>query len=164
MSGEEQLFNNVTKQDLGMVTFGDNSKARAVGISFVDFAGITQVEHVLLVDGLKHNLLSISYLCDEGNIVTFEHDKCIIKSLETKETRFVAQRRKNMYVLQLKELADQDVCLIANKSYQLQLWHRRLSHTSTNVIEKLQRLDIVEGLPKLIIQTDAVCEACAKSK
>ena len=119
MSGEEQLFNNVTKQDLGSVTFGDNSKARAVGISSVSFVGTTQVEQVLLVDGLKHNLLSISQLCDEGNIVIFEHDKCIIKSLETKKTRFVTQCRKNMYVLQLKELADLDVCLVANKSDQL---------------------------------------------
>ena len=49
MSGKEQLFNNVTEQDLGSVIFGDNSKARAVGIGSVDF-----------VDGLKHNLLSIS--------------------------------------------------------------------------------------------------------
>ena len=137
MSGEEQLFYNVTKQDLGSVTFGDNSKARAVGIGSVDFAGTTQVEQVLLIDGLKHNLLSISQLCDEGNIVTFEHDKCIIRSPESKATRFVAQRRKNMYVLQLKELEDQDVCLVASKSDQLQLWHRRLEHASTSVIEKL---------------------------
>ena len=60
MSGEEQLFNNVTKQDLGSVTFGDNFRARAVGIGSVGFAGTTQIEQVLLVDGLKHNLLSIS--------------------------------------------------------------------------------------------------------
>ena len=41
MSGEEQLFNNVTKQDLGSVTFGDNSKARDVGIGSVGFTGTT---------------------------------------------------------------------------------------------------------------------------
>ena len=137
MNGEEQFFNNVTKQDLSSVTFDDNFKARAVSIGSVDFAGTTQVEQVLLVDGLKHNLLSISQLCDEGNIVTFKHDKCIIKSPESKETRFVAQRRKNMYILQLKELVNQDVCLVANKSDQLQLWHRRLGHASASVIEKL---------------------------
>ena len=51
MSEEEQLFNNVTKQDLGLVTFGDNSRARAVGIGFVGFIGTTKVEQVLLVDG-----------------------------------------------------------------------------------------------------------------
>ena len=136
MSGEEQLFNNVTKQDLGSVTFGDNFKARVVGISSVGFIGTTQVEQVLLVDGLKHNLLSISQLCDEENIIIFEYDKCIIKSSESKKIRFVGQRHKNMYVLQLKELADQDVFLIASKSDQLHLWHRRLGHASTSVIEK----------------------------
>ena len=41
MSGEEQLFNNVIKQDLGSITFDDNSKARVVGIGFVSFAGTT---------------------------------------------------------------------------------------------------------------------------
>ena len=60
MSGEEQLFNNVTKQDLSMVTFGDNSKVRVVGIGSIGLTGTTQVEQVLLVDGLKHNLLRIS--------------------------------------------------------------------------------------------------------
>ena len=105
-----------TKQDLGSVTFSDNSRARAVGVGSIGFAGTMQVEQVLLVDGLKHNLLSISQLCDEVNIVTFKHDTCIIKSLETKKMRFIAQRRKNMYVLQLKELADQDVCLVVSKS------------------------------------------------
>ena len=69
-----------------------------------------------------------------------------------------------MYVLQLKELADQDVCLVASKLDQQQLWHRRLGHASTSVIEKLQMLNIVEGLPKFNTQTDVVCEACAKGK
>ena len=44
MSGEEQLFNNVTKKDFGSVTFGDNSKARAVSIGSVSFAGSTHVK------------------------------------------------------------------------------------------------------------------------
>ena len=60
MSGEEQLFNIVIKKDYGSVTFGDNSKTRVVGIGSIDFVGSTQVEQVLLVKGLKHNLLSIS--------------------------------------------------------------------------------------------------------
>ena len=119
MSGEEQLFNNVTKQDLGSVTFDDNSKARAVGIGSVGFTGTTQVEQVLLINGLKYNLLSISQLCDKRNIIIFKKGQCIIKTLELEETRFITQRHKNMYVLQLKELVDQDVCLVASKSDQL---------------------------------------------
>ena len=41
MSGEEQLFNNVTNNDFRLVTFGDNSKERVVGIGSVSFAGST---------------------------------------------------------------------------------------------------------------------------
>ena len=79
------------------------------------------MEQVLLVEDLKHNLLSISPLCDEGNVVIFEQNQYIIKTPESEEARFVAQRHKNMYILQLKELVDQDVCLIASKIDQLQL-------------------------------------------
>ena len=53
-------------------SFGDNSKTRTVDIGSVDFASSTQVEEVFLVEGLKHNLLSISQLCDKTNIVIFE--------------------------------------------------------------------------------------------
>ena len=44
MSGEEHLFNIMTKQDLGSVIFSDNSKVRAVGIGSISFTGLTQVE------------------------------------------------------------------------------------------------------------------------
>ena len=74
MSGEEQLFNIMTKKDLRSVTFGDNSKTRTVGIGSIDFVGSTQVEQVLLVEGLKHNLLNINQLCDKRNIIIFEKD------------------------------------------------------------------------------------------
>ena len=56
MSEEEQLFNNVIKKDYDMVNFRDNSKVRTVGIGSIDFAVTTQVEQVLLIDRLKHNL------------------------------------------------------------------------------------------------------------
>ena len=36
------------------------------------------VDFVALVDGLKHNLLSISQLCEKGNEVLFTKEPCII--------------------------------------------------------------------------------------
>ena len=69
-----------------------------------------------------------------------------------------------MYILQLKELVDQAVCLIASKSDQLQLWHIRFGHASISIIEKLQRLNIIEGLPKLNTKMEAVCGACVWGK
>ena len=72
----------MTKQDFVLVTFSDNSKARAVGIGSIGFVGSTWVEEVFLVKGLKYNLLSISQLCNEGNVVIFEKDQYTIKTQE----------------------------------------------------------------------------------
>ena len=41
MSGEEQLFNDVTRNNYDSIIFGDNFKARVVGIGSVGFAGST---------------------------------------------------------------------------------------------------------------------------
>lgn len=36
------------------------------------------IENVLLVSGLRHNLLSISQSCDKGYKIIFEKDDCLI--------------------------------------------------------------------------------------
>ena len=55
----------------GDVTFGDNSKQQIEGISLIGNKSSTFNENVLLVNGFKHNLLSISQLCDKGFKVIF---------------------------------------------------------------------------------------------
>ena len=40
------------------------------------------IEKVALVDGLKHNLLSINQLCDNGNKVHFSQKSCFIENKE----------------------------------------------------------------------------------
>ena len=40
--------------------FGDNRKGRIIGQSFIGNNFSSLIENVLLVDGLKHNLLSIN--------------------------------------------------------------------------------------------------------
>ena len=48
------------------MTFGDNGKGRIIGHGSIGNNSSSLIENVLLVDGLKHNLLSISQLCDKG--------------------------------------------------------------------------------------------------
>ena len=50
----------------GDVTFGDNSKGQIKGIGKIGNKFFIFIENVLLVNGLKYNLLSISQLCDKG--------------------------------------------------------------------------------------------------
>ena len=53
------------------MTFGDNGKGRIIGHDSIGNNSSSLIENVLLVDGLKHNLLSISQLCDKCFKVIF---------------------------------------------------------------------------------------------
>ena len=44
----------------GTVTFGDDSKGKIIGTGNIKIGSSSLIENVVLVDGLKHNLLSIS--------------------------------------------------------------------------------------------------------
>ena len=60
----------------GTVTFGDDAKGKIIGIGNVKFGTSSLIENVVLVDGLKHNLLSVSQLCDKGFDVVFDNVVC----------------------------------------------------------------------------------------
>lgn len=44
------------------------------------------------------------------------------------------------------------------------VWHRRLGHVSMRRISRINKLNLVRGLPKLKFNSDALCEACQKGK
>ena len=60
MTEDQEKFSTLTLQKGGQVTFGDNSKGKIMGIGTVSMSSNLTIENVLLVKGLKHNLLSIS--------------------------------------------------------------------------------------------------------
>ena len=60
MTGDESKFDFLTKRKGGYVTFGGNAKRRIIGQGNIGNGTSSLIESVLLVDGLKHNLLSIS--------------------------------------------------------------------------------------------------------
>ena len=71
MTGDKEQFHKLDAKDEVHVTFGDNAKGKIIGIREIGNPQLLSIHHVLFVDGLKHNLLSISQLCDMGNKVTF---------------------------------------------------------------------------------------------
>ena len=56
----------------GTVTFGDDPKGTIIGIGNIKIGTYPLIENLVLVDGLKHNLVSISQLCDHGLKVVFD--------------------------------------------------------------------------------------------
>ena len=60
MTGDESKFAFLTKKKGGYVSFGDNAKRRIIGQGNIGNGTSFLIESVLLVDGSKHNLLSIT--------------------------------------------------------------------------------------------------------
>ena len=56
---------NVVEKAGPVVTFGDNSKGITQGYGSLQ-AGNVIIDQVSVVQGLQHNLLSISQFCDKG--------------------------------------------------------------------------------------------------
>ena len=57
-------------------SFGDDSKGTIISIGYIKIGSSSLIENVILVDGLKHNLMSISQLCDRGYKVAFDDLSC----------------------------------------------------------------------------------------
>ena len=68
----------------GTVTFGDDSKSTIIGIGNIQNGASPLIENVVLVDGLKHNLLR-SQLCDRGLKVVFDDSSCKIFDCKTND-------------------------------------------------------------------------------
>jgi len=60
ITGDKDQFIILEMKEGGLVTFGDNGKEKIIGIGKIKITPSTFIENVLLVDKLKHNLLSIS--------------------------------------------------------------------------------------------------------
>ena len=114
MTGDESQFITLDAKNGGMVTFGDNGKGKIIGIGNIDITPSKYIKNILLVDGLKHNLLSISQFCDKGYKVIFESSLCIVTSSNVKGIKFVGHRYGNIYMVDLDNLSMQNMqCLMA---------------------------------------------------
>ena len=121
------------------------------------------LDNVFLVDGLKHNLISISQLCDMNYEVCFDANSCKVVCPKSKELKLKGSRVGNVYLTFLGSSRMENY-LVTNFSQNTWLWHNRLGHASMNLINKLVKHDLVNGLPKLKFERDHICGTCMKGK
>jgi hypothetical protein len=82
MAGDKSKFLTLSENKSGNVTFGNDAPGKIKGKGMVSLNnGKGKSQYVLFVDGLKHNLLSVSQVCDKGCEVVFTSKDCKIKSL-----------------------------------------------------------------------------------
>ena len=55
------------------------------------------IDYMLLVKGLKYNLLSISQFCDKGNQVIFKTSQHLVINQANKQVKLVGKRINNIY-------------------------------------------------------------------
>ena len=128
MTGDRNNFLSFESREGGSVTFGNNEKASIKGI-----CTIGKFENVHYVDGLKHNLISISQLCDNDFEVGFKSDSCEIKHSSSNKVLFNGSRIKNVYVLYLDELPPESCFVSLEKDKWI--WHK-----SSEIIDKVSMI------------------------
>ena len=71
------MFQCLTPYHGGTITFEGNKKGIETGMGKIGIHPYPSIDNVLFVEGLNHNLLSISQLCDSGYGVSFNKDECV---------------------------------------------------------------------------------------
>ena len=100
MTGYQRKFLSLKKKG-GNVAFGDDSSTKILGKRTVNLGSENvKAGKVLLVEKLKHNLLSVNKMCDQGYTLMFDSQRWKIKEEGSEILVATATRRpSNIYVL-----------------------------------------------------------------
>ena len=100
-------------QDGGIVTFGDDSKGNIIGIGNIKIGSFSLIENIVLVDGLKYNLLSICQLCDRDFKAIFDDSSCNVLDGKTDAYILFRFRENNVNIINMLNLDCNATCLNA---------------------------------------------------
>ncbi|KAJ9536026.1 LOW QUALITY PROTEIN: hypothetical protein OSB04_un000809 [Centaurea solstitialis] len=144
------------------VTFGGNGKGQTRGYGTLT-NGVTMFKRVAYVEGLMHNLLSISQLCDKNHKVSFSKKKCKVKN-RRKEVILTGVRQADIYIINMNTSTD-NFCFVSRASTDTNwLWHKCLSYLNFKTLNQLCINNLVVGLPDFRYTKVSLCSACEKGK
>ncbi|KAI3733481.1 hypothetical protein L6452_12924 [Arctium lappa] len=163
MTGQRDLLTEYKEEKGPSVTFGGNGKGYTRGFGVLS-NGTTTFRRVAYVDGLKHNLLSISQLCDKDYEVRFTKKACSVLN-EKGKLALSGHRRENVYVIDMDSTITENLCFLSKASSNVNwLWHKRLSHLNFKTLNSLSSKKLVSGLPQHSYAKESLCSACEKGK
>ncbi|XP_043717541.1 uncharacterized protein LOC122665457 [Telopea speciosissima] len=138
MTGDKDRFLSLNAVEGGSVRFDNNDGAKIKGRGSIKLdKGKLKSNNVLYVSGLKHNLLSVSQLCDDGHAVLFIKEECVIKKTKNGKT-VVAQGTRTIGNLYVLLDVGEDKCMLSQEDENW-LWHRRLGHINFKNLAKLSK-------------------------
>ena len=117
-----------------------------------------KLKDVMLMNGLKANLINISQLCDDNLFVQFTKESCLV----TNNSNLCVMKEKrppdNCYLLAFSMTCY--TTLIKNSD----IWHRRLGHISPRRRNETITTYIVLGIPKMKVNPRKICGSCQFGK
>ena len=115
MTGRKSLLTEFERRSGPTVSFGDGNKGEILGYDSIKLENII-IEHVSLVERLKHTLLSISQLSEKGYHALFDNTKCTITSMSSRETMLISQKHGNIYEASLSDATQGKVICLFSKA------------------------------------------------
>ena len=82
-SEKEKLHSYNALEKEKNVSFGNDTLAIIKAKGSIFLKENVKARNVMYVDGLKHNSLSVSQMCDQGNEVVFRSNGCVVRELDT---------------------------------------------------------------------------------
>jgi len=115
MTGDKSKLSDFVSKDGGYVMFGDNNKGKIMGEGSIGNQDETQIKNVLYVDKLKHNLLSISQLCDKGFKIEFNRNCCLISEAISSKALHIGKRISSIYMLNVEQASFHELSCLVSK-------------------------------------------------
>jgi hypothetical protein len=162
MIGDNDIFVTLKKEKYGSVLFGNDNSAKFIGKVTVKLGSKdTMTENVLLVENMKHNLLSVSQMCDQGHTLLFNSKKCKIRKEGLDKLVVKAIRTpNNIYIL--NEIENERCCL--GNGDESWLWHRRMGHMHFDNFVKINIKEMVRKIPKISKPSNTMSRHCQHGK
>jgi hypothetical protein len=162
MTGDRDRFLSLIKETDGSVSFRNDDSAKTIGEGTVRIGNKnTKEKNVLLVEYMKHNLISVIQMCDQGHKVTANSQKYEIrKEGSGKLISIAARTSSNIYVL--GEIGNEKCCL--GKEDESWIWHKRMGHIHFDNLVKVNKREPVREMPQITKQTNTLCKHCQQGK
>ncbi|XP_027772696.1 uncharacterized protein LOC107019735 [Solanum pennellii] len=143
MTGDKRSFLSLKNIKGGNVAFGNGKSGEIKGIGKVGSMDTHAIENVYYVNGLQHNLLSVSQICDKGNNVLFTEKECRVTNSVTGNLVLLGKRHKNVYKVKTVDSKEDNLKCLSAVSDCSMLWHKKMGHISMTTINKLISKDLV---------------------
>jgi hypothetical protein len=165
MMGTCAIFAELNTSVTGTVKFGDGSVVDIEGKGTVLFTCKSgehrRLDGVYYIPRLTTNIVSLGQMDEDGFKVDIESGILRLYDLQRQLLAKVHRSPSRLYFLDMNIAAP--VCLTARVGDVAWRWHERYSHLNFQALRKLERGEMVKGLP-VIDHIEQVCEDCVLAK